>query len=71
MASFDEDGVETYRFNKQGNGLYLFVLEGEVDINDLKLEKRDGIGIWNVNQFDFKAGAKTKVLLMEVPMLDL
>lgn len=71
IASFDEDGTETYRFNKHGNGLYLFVLEGELDIQDLKLEKRDGLGIWNVSQFDFKACAHTRVLLMEVPMLNL
>jgi len=71
LGDFDNDSSETYTFNKQGNGLYAFVLEGQLNIQDFKLVRRDGIGIWNVNQFDFKASANTRVLLMEVPMLDL
>jgi redox-sensitive bicupin YhaK (pirin superfamily) len=71
IGEFEEETSQTYAFKREGNGLYVFVLEGELAIKDFKLEKRDGIGISEVNHIDFKAGAKTKVLLMEVPMFDI
>jgi len=44
-------------------------LEGELTINGFKLEKRDGIDISEVKNIDIKTSVKTKVLLMEVPMI--
>ncbi|MBL7807589.1 MAG: pirin family protein [Saprospiraceae bacterium] len=51
-----------------GNGVYVFVLDGEVTVEDQKLGKRDGFGIWNVEHFTLKADSQARVLLMEVPM---
>ena len=50
------------------NGVYLFVIEGQLTIENQTLEKRDGFGIWNTDQITFKAEKSTKVLLMELPM---
>lgn len=64
-----EAGKETkYQLKDKKNGVYAFILEGEAEIAGQKLSKRDGFGIWNVNDFDFKAHSNTKLLLMEVPM---
>ena len=71
LGEFDEETSQTYPFKREGNGLYVFVLEGELTINGFKMEKRDGIGISEVNLVDIKTSAKTKVLLMEVPMFDI
>lgn len=68
LGSFDTESVAQYQFKKEGNGVYVFVLEGEVEINGQKLEKRDGFGIWEVKDLDFKSLGPSKVLLMEVPM---
>ena len=68
LGDFESGNKGTYTLNKEGNGVYIFVLEGEVEINDQLLSKRDGYGIWDVDQFDFKSMGKSKVLLMEVPM---
>jgi redox-sensitive bicupin YhaK (pirin superfamily) len=63
-------GVSTsYKINKTGNGIYAFVLEGDVEINGQKLSKRDGFGIWDIASLDFKSISESKVLLMEVPMV--
>ncbi len=69
LGDFEPGNKGTYAFKKKGNGVYVFVLEGEVEINDQLLSKRDGYGIWDVDQFDFKAMGTSKVLLMEVPMV--
>ena len=51
-----------------GNGVYAFVLSGEVHINDQLLSTRDGYGIWDVEKFEIKAETAAEILLMEVPM---
>lgn len=71
LGEFPEESASDYTLKKSGNGLYIFVLKGEVLIKDYKLEKRDGIGITETRKVDFKTGANTKVLLMEVPMFDI
>jgi len=69
LGDFDANKSTTYELKKTGNGVYLFVLDGEVDVEGQKLSKRDGFGIWNVKSFDFKSHTNSKILLMEVPML--
>lgn len=71
LGEFDRQTEETYSFKNAGNGLYVFVIEGEVFIKDYELKKRDGLGISETNHVDLKFGAKSKVLLMEVPMFDI
>lgn len=51
-----------------GNGVYVFVIDGNVSVGDQPLQKRDGFGIWNVEKISLKADSNAKVLLMEVPM---
>lgn len=64
-----EKGTEThYDIKDRNNGVYAFVLEGEVSINGQSLEKRDGFGVWDTDQISIKADSNAKVLLMDVPM---
>ena len=68
LGDFDKDITQTYRVKKEQNGVYVFVIEGEIDIHGQKLSTRDGYGIWDTNQFDINANKDSKILLMEVPM---
>jgi redox-sensitive bicupin YhaK (pirin superfamily) len=68
LGKFDKHALTTYNLKKDGNGIYFFVLNGEVEIDGQKLSKRDGFGIWNTNQVNFKSLSESRVLLMEVPM---
>ena len=68
IGSFEKGAATEYTFNKTGNGVYLFVLEGEVKVGDQELSKRDGYGIWDTSSFNLTASAESRVLLMEVPM---
>jgi len=69
LGDFENGNKATYALKKKGNGVYVFVLEGAVEINDQRLTNRDGYGIWDVAQIDFKSMSKSKLLLMEVPMV--
>lgn len=68
IGHFDDGIQSNYQLKKSGNGVYAFVLEGEVEIDGQALERRDGFGIWNTNSISVKSKGKSKVLLMEVPM---
>jgi redox-sensitive bicupin YhaK (pirin superfamily) len=57
-----------YAVNKKGNGVYAFVIDGDVTIENQKLNKRDGLGIWEVDKLSIVADANAEVLLIEVPM---
>ncbi|GGZ16087.1 hypothetical protein GCM10007049_05430 [Echinicola pacifica] len=52
----------------ENNGLYLFVLEGKVEIDGHTLERRDGFGLWDSKDITIAALQSSKLLVMEVPM---
>ncbi|WP_245577796.1 pirin family protein [Gelidibacter mesophilus] len=68
IGDFSKGSSDDYSIKKEGNGVYAFILEGDVEINDVKLSRRDGMGIWNTDSFKVKATENARVLLMEVPM---
>jgi redox-sensitive bicupin YhaK (pirin superfamily) len=68
IGKFEKEISTSYTLNKQGNGMYFFVLEGEIEAEGQKLSKRDGFGIWDTNKVDVKSLTNSRVLLMEVPM---
>lgn len=69
LAEFEKDFESIYQLKKSGNGLYVFVIEGSVNMGDITLNKRDGLGITETNEIKIKSNETgTKVLLMEVPM---
>jgi redox-sensitive bicupin YhaK (pirin superfamily) len=57
-----------YQVKHKGNGVYAFILEGDVTINGEKLNKRDGLGVWDTDALSITADNDAEVLLMEVPM---
>lgn len=64
-----KNGFKTnYMIKQKGNGVYAFVIEGDVTLNDQKLNKRDGFGVWDVADLLLQADSDAKILLMEVPM---
>ncbi len=68
LGKFDKTATIEYTLNKQGNGVYAFVIEGDVTINDQKLNKRDGFGVWDVEKISIVSDSQSEVLLIEVPM---
>lgn len=68
LGKFTKGSSDKYKIKKSGNGVYAFVLEGEVIINGEQLYKRDGMGLWDIETLDLKATNNARVLLMDVPM---
>lgn len=68
LGKLDKGVSLTYDVKKPGNGVYAFVLEGDATINDIPLNRRDGLGISDTKQLAITADSATDILLMEVPM---
>lgn len=51
-----------------GNGVYVFVVEGGVQVADQLLGKRDAAGIYEFDNILIKANVTSELLLIEVPM---
>lgn len=70
LGDFDAGKQDTYTIKKPGNGVYAFVIEGDVTINGQALNRRDGYGLTDLDQLTLTADSDARVLLMEVPMID-
>ncbi|MDC6349976.1 pirin family protein [Zeaxanthinibacter sp. PT1] len=68
LGHFDKGKQARYEINKQGNGVYIFVLEGSCKLGKTSLSRRDGLGIRDTESVDINFEEDTKLLLMEVPM---
>lgn len=64
-----EGGKEVvYERQSGGNGVYIFILNGEVEIEGKKFNTRDGVGIQDFNTLKISASKNSEILLMEVPL---
>lgn len=68
LGKFDKGFSTSYNLKKKGNGVYAFVIEGDVTINGEKLNRRDGLGISDTDKFEITADSDAEILLMEVPV---
>ncbi len=68
LGNFDEKQNIIYTLQKAENGVFIFVLEGEINIGSNTLKNRDAIGITDFNEVEVEISAHSKILLIEVPM---
>ena len=58
----------TYNNFKPGNGSYLLVINGKINLSGEELSTRDAIGIWEQDQVEITAVENTDFVIIEVPM---
>jgi redox-sensitive bicupin YhaK (pirin superfamily) len=66
MIDLDENFEITYGLK---NGAYFFLIDGEVEVADETLAKRDAIGITDTESVTIKASKSSKLLIIDVPMI--
>jgi redox-sensitive bicupin YhaK (pirin superfamily) len=70
MGNFDKDFSTVYHLKNSSNGVYAFVIKGNVTIAGTSLNERDGLGIWSTSEINIQANSDgVELLLMEVPMV--
>lgn len=68
LGIFEKNTSTIYKVNNAENGVYLFLIEGEIEVNNQILNAKDAMGIVNFEEFEIKINSKAKILLVEVPM---
>jgi len=68
LGSFDKDFITEYVLNKKENGIYIFVISGNISVASQELNTRDGFGILSTDNINIKANSNAEFLLMEIPM---
>ena len=69
MGDFEPGQQINYDIKISGNGLYLFVIDGSVQIDTYILNKRDALGVYDLGSLTIETEAQSRLLLIEVPML--
>ena len=68
LCNLDSGRAVQYDLKKKENGIYVFLIEGDVTVNDIVLNRRDGLGLEDVDRLSITANMPSELLLMEVPM---
>jgi len=68
LGIFESGTSVNYKVNIAKNGVYLFLIEGEIEVDNQTLTERDAMGITNFEDFDIVVRQQAKILLVEVPM---
>ncbi|MEC3907968.1 pirin family protein [Tamlana sp. 2201CG12-4] len=51
-----------------GNGFYIFVIDGCIEVDGNILDNRDAVGVWETENLKIHAIKDSKVIVIEVPM---
>ncbi|GAB7257343.1 pirin family protein [Polaribacter sp. OB-PA-B3] len=65
MIDLDKDFNIEYRLK---NGAYFFLIDGALEIEDVILNKRDAVGIYETDLVKIKANKDSKLLIIDIPM---
>jgi len=69
LGTFDKGFSTSYDLKDKRNGVYVFVINGDITVKGIPLNQRDGLGVQDATSLDLKAESPgAEVLLMEVPM---
>jgi redox-sensitive bicupin YhaK (pirin superfamily) len=68
IGEFDAGQTISYPLHRRGQGVYIFVIEGEAEVDGTVLSRRDGMGVYDLTQLDINVTKDSHLLLIEVPM---
>lgn len=68
LGLFDAEQQLSYPFNATNKCLFLFVIEGSVEVEGNTIDKRNAIGIWETNNIEIKCKDDAHFLIIETPV---
>ncbi len=51
LTDLEKNKSLDYKIHTKGNGVYMFLIEGEISVGNEALSRRDGIGIWETDEY--------------------
>jgi redox-sensitive bicupin YhaK (pirin superfamily) len=68
LGAFDSGKSASYKIQHPGNGAYVFVIDGQAELEGICLDKRDAMGISETEILEFNFIENTRILIIEVPL---
>jgi hypothetical protein len=68
IGSMEKGKELSYKNLYRENGIYLFVLEGSINLDNELLNERDAIGLYDTDGINFSASSNTNFIIIEVPL---
>ncbi|MEM6717810.1 MAG: pirin family protein [Bacteroidota bacterium] len=68
LGDFDSLQTVEFKLNNTTNGIYVFILEGEISIGNEILATKDALGVWEAGSVAMNIHQDAKILVVEVPM---
>ncbi len=68
LTTLEKGNSISYNLQNKQHGVYVFVIDGEVVIDNQTLAKRDALGLWELEQLQLTAQSQAQILLIEIPM---
>lgn len=68
MGRLDRGLRIDYQLKKEDHGVYAFLIEGDLTLNEIAINARDGLGITDSGRLSISADSDAELLLIEVPV---
>lgn len=68
LGWLEEGKVTPYTLNQTNKCVYVFVLEGSIEVDAEIIERRDAIGLWETDFFEIKANKEAEFIIIETPI---
>jgi len=69
LGQFKKGASITHKLNYIGNGIYAFLINGKMKVNDAVLNKRDAVGFFDLKEINIESLEDSKILLIEIPKI--
>lgn len=67
LGQLDKGKSLAYKSREQGNGSYIFVINGSMEIDGQPVNARDGLGLTDFESVQIRASEDSEFLIMDVP----
>lgn len=68
LGNFNTDTHLTYNIKRIGNGVFVFLIEGEAGSGGEKLLSRDAVGIYDTDSVSLDVKAGSRIMVIDVPV---
>lgn len=68
LSKLNASSALDYKIMNSGNGLYIFVVKGRLNIAGETLNSRDAIGLEDIQNIEINAEEESEILFIEVPL---
>ena len=67
-SNLEAENTISLNVKSNSNGFYIFVVDGEIEVANTTLDKRDAIGVLETEALEIKANINSELIIVEVPM---